>query len=68
MKSIIGALSLLGILISLTVIIGTAGAVDCNELEIIDAAKRFGICVAILILSIIGIAKTEQEEDIYGRL
>lgn len=63
LKDIILFLSLIGMLISLVMMVGTAGAVECEKLTILEGAKREIIWVIILILSGIGIIKIQTEEE-----
>ena len=59
----IAAFSFLGLTISLFVMIGTAGAVDCDRLTLKEAVIRCSICMVVLILSAIGLTKMEKAEN-----
>lgn len=59
----IATFSFLGLIISLFVMIGTAGAVDCDCLTLKEAVIRCSICMAVLILSAIGLTKMEKAEN-----
>ena len=63
LKDIILFLSLIGMLISLVMMVGTAGAVECDKLTILEGAMREIVWVIILILSGIGIIKIQKEEE-----
>lgn len=68
LKDAIGAISLLGVLISIGAIILICADLQCNEIIFNDAIKKGLIWGVILVLSMIGINMTEKEEDIYDRL
>ena len=68
LDDIIGTVSIFGILISFFVLIGTAGAIDCDDLALSDGIRRGSIWLVILICSVIGIVHVEKEEDIYDKL
>ena len=68
LKNIIGTLSIILLITSILILIGTAGSVDTNELSMSAAIPRGIIWFAVLILSTAGLLITEKEEDAYGRL
>ena len=68
LADIIGTISLFGLLISILMLIGTAGAVDCDTITLTDGVKRGAIWLIILVCSVIGIIREEREDDVYGGL
>lgn len=69
-RGFIATLALLGAFISIIMLIGTAGAVDCDTITLTDGVKRGAIWLIILVCSVIGIIHEErkEEEGIYDRL
>ena len=58
----ITALSLIGLAVSLFIMIGTAGAIECDTITVKDGVIRCSICMGVLILSTIGLTKMEKAE------
>ncbi len=58
----------LGILVSVLLLIGTAGAIECDSITVKDSIPRVIICLIILVVSVFGITKFESEENAYDRL
>ena len=68
LQNIIGAVSFIGLAVSIIMLIGIAGSVDVNTLSIGEAAKRGIIWLIVLALSAGGIVLLEKDEDEYGGL
>lgn len=69
LDDLISLFSIMGVFLSIIMIIGVAGAVDCDSLTLYEGTVRFVFWLIILVLSVIGLAKVERdEEDIYDRL
>lgn len=65
---IIGTVSIIGLLVSFIMLVGTAGAIECDTITMADGIKRIAIWLIVFICSAIGILHVEKEEDIYDRL
>lgn len=63
LNDLISLFSMLGLLLSIIMLCGIAGGVDCDRLTILDAAKKGIVWCIILILSAIGILKVERDEE-----
>lgn len=68
LENIIGTISLFGIIISMIMLVGIAGAIDCDTITLTDGTKKIIIYLIILICSVIGILHVEREEDICDRM
>ena len=68
LADIIGTVSLFGILISMLMLIGTAGAIDCDTVTLAEGIKKGSIWIIIMICSVIGIIHEEKDEGKYDRL
>lgn len=68
-RGFIATLALLGAFISIIMLIGTAGAIECDSIALGEGVKRGIIWIAILVCSVIGIVHEEKEEEnVYDRL
>lgn len=67
---LISLFSILGALLSIIMLVGVAGAADCDSITLIEATKKGIIWIAVLICSVIGIMHEErkEEEGKYDRL
>ena len=63
LNDLISLFSILGILLSIIMLVGIAGGVDCDSLTILDAAKKSVVWFIILVLSFIGALKVERDEE-----
>ena len=70
LNDIISLFSVIGILLSIIMLVGIAGGVDCDNITIFDAAKKGIMWCIVLTLSVMGMMKVEKddEEDEYGNL
>ena len=70
LNDIISLFSVIGILLSIIMLVGIAGGVDCDNITIFDAAKKGIVWCIVLTLSVMGMMKVEKddEEDEYGNL
>lgn len=69
LNDLISLFSIIGVLVSLIMLVGVAGAVDCDSITLFEGAKKIVIWLIVMALSVIGLAKVERdEEDIYDRL
>lgn len=68
-REVIATLALLGAFISIIMLIGTAGAIECDSITLAEGTKRGIIWIVILAVSVIGIIHEEKEEEnIYDKL
>lgn len=69
-QEFLAGICLIGLLVSFIMLVGTVGAVDCNNIDISTATKKGIIWFIVLLLSVSGIVKlnNEDEEDNYDRL
>lgn len=68
-REVIATIALLAAFISIIMLIGTAGAIECDSITLAEGTKRGLIWIAILVFSVIGIVHEEREEEsIYDRL
>lgn len=63
LNDLIVLFSLLGMLLSIIMMIGIAGAVDCDNLTILEAAKKEIVWCIILTVSGIGLLKVQKDEE-----
>jgi len=63
LDDIIALFSVIGMGISIIMLVGIAGGVDCDSITIFDAAKKGIVWCIILILSVIGLLKVEKDEE-----
>lgn len=63
LDDIISLFSVIGMLLSIIMLVGIAGGVDCNSITIFDAAKKGIVWCIILILSVIGLMKVEKDDE-----
>lgn len=69
LNDLISLFSIIGILVSLVMLVGVAGAVDCDSITLLEGVKKIAIWLIVMVLAVIGLAKVERdEEDIYDRL
>ena len=69
LDDVISFLSFLGIIVSVGLLIMTAGGIDCDSITMSDGIKYGIIAFIVLIASVIGINKIEKgEESVYDRL
>ena len=69
LDDLISLFSIMGIFLSIIMLIGVAGAVDCDSLTLYEGAVRLVFWLIVLVLSIIGLVKVEKDEEgIYDRL
>lgn len=68
LEDILTVLCMLGLVISFFMLIGTAGAVDCNQVTINDVIPKGIIWIVVMLCSVIGIIKLEKEDSKYDRL
>lgn len=68
LDDIIGVASVIGLLVSFIMLIGIAGAIDCDTLTFADGIKKMVVWFIVFICSAIGIIHVEKEEDSYDRL
>lgn len=70
LSDLVSLFSIIGIFLSVIMMIGIAGSVDCDSITLIEAAKKGIIWIVVLICSVIGIIHEErkEEESIYDRL
>jgi len=63
LDDIIALFSVIGMGISIIMLVGIAGGVDCDSITIFDAAKKGIVWCIILILSVIGLMKVEKDGE-----
>jgi len=70
LEEILAGLCLLGLVVSFIMLVGTAGAVECDNIDVATAVRRGIAWLIIMLFSVSGIVKfnNESEEDIYDRL
>ena len=68
MENIIGAVCFIGLVLSIIMLVGIAGAVDTDLLGVGDAARRGIVWLIIFLASACGIIYLERDEDEYGEL
>lgn len=69
LDDLISLFSIMGIFLSIIMMIGVAGAVDCDSLTLYEGTVRLVFWLIVLVLSIIGLVKVEKDEEgIYDRL
>lgn len=68
LKKIIAALSLLGLFCSIGVMIGLAGSLETDVIDVEKYMIKTCICLVVLILSVIGVNYTEKDESEYENL
>ena len=69
LNDLISLFSIIGVSVSLIMLVGVAGAVDCDSITLFEGTKKIVIWLIVMALSVIGLAKVERdEEDIYDRL
>lgn len=67
-KSVIGTVSLIFLGVSIFMLIGTAGSVDTDIMNLSEAVKSGIVWLIVLAISTAGIVISERDEDEYGRL
>jgi hypothetical protein len=67
-KNVVGGICLLSLAVTFILLVGTAGAIECDSITISTGVKRGIVLIVLLIASVIGIVKTEKEDDEYDRL
>ena len=68
LKDVIAFLSALGIIFVVFVMAGIAGGLETDLIDMKQYILRTAICLAVLILSIVGIGYVEKEEGEYDGL
>ena len=68
LKDALGAICGIALFVTFFLAVGTAGAVECDNLTLADGVKRMAILIVIMALSVIGISKTGKDDDEFGGL
>jgi hypothetical protein len=63
LSDIISLFSIIGLLISIVMMVGIAGGVDCDSITILDAAKKSVVWCIVLTLSVMGLLKVQKDEE-----
>lgn len=63
LDDIISLFCVIGMLLSIIMLVGIAGGVDCSSITIFDAAKKGIVWCIILIFSVIGLMKVEKDDE-----
>ena len=63
LDDIISLFSVIGMLLSIIMLVGIAGGVDCDNITIFDAAKKGIVWCIVLTLSVMGMLKVEKDEE-----
>lgn len=63
LKDAIGAICGIALFVTFILAVGTAGAVECDNLTLVDGVKRMAVLIGIMAISVIGIAKTGKDDD-----
>ena len=67
-REIIAGVSLIALVVAIVLVIGTAGALEQDNITMFSAIKRLVALLIVIVICAMGIVKTEDEEDIYDRL
>ena len=54
---------IIGVLLSIIMMVGTAGALDCDSITTFEAAKKIIIWLIILVISTIGLLKAAKDNE-----
>ena len=68
LEKIIGTAAIIGLIVSFIMLVGTAGAIECDTITAADGIKRGAIWLGIMIASVICIVRLEGDDDEYRRL
>lgn len=68
LKKILGTLSILGFFVSIGMMIGLAGSLENDVIDFKEYAIKTVISVTILLLSVIGLRYTDDDESEYKNL
>lgn len=68
LKDIVMVMSVIGFLTAFIFIIGTAGGLETDSIDMPSYIRRIVICLVLLILSVRGICWSEKDDDEYGNL
>ena len=68
LKDALGAICGIALFVTFFLAVGTAGAVECDNLTLVDGVKRMAVLIGIMAISVIGIAKTGKDDDELGEL
>lgn len=63
LNDLISLFSIMGVLVSLIMLVGVAGAVDCDSITLFEGAKKIVVWLIVMTLSVIGLAKVERDEQ-----
>lgn len=63
LDDIISLFSVIGMLLSVIMLVGIAGGVDCDKITIFDAAKKGIVWCIVLTLSVMGLMKVEKDDE-----